>query len=314
MFRIRPRVQFAGLVSLVVVPLILVAIAVALVEISVALAIVVGLVFVFAAQIALARRWTSLSPKAMSVADAPELHALLERLCVQGGLTKPQLVVHPSTYANSWVKGTSARRATLHLTQPLLDRLDEAQLEGVVAHELAHLGQRDCMLMSLVGGPVEAMLAGASLYFHGVRGYRMYFKKSRHKGDVGDAELVMGIFPAAALILLPVGVAFLIVGELCHLVVAWFSRVRELEADAGAARLTGNPAGIASALIALNGTDEAIPLKDLRQARTMDVFHIVAMGKERLLVRTHPSLKRRLAQLDELERRLQRAHPAASVS
>jgi heat shock protein HtpX len=112
------------------------------------------------------------------------------------------------------------------------------------------------------------------------------------------------------LLLLPIGIAFLVVGELCHVVVAWFSRVRELEADAGAARLTGNPAGLASALIALSETGEAIPLADLRRAATTDVFHIVAMGKERRLARTHPSLKRRLAQLDELERRLQRAHPA----
>ena len=236
------------------------------------------------------------------------------RLRVQSGQTKPKVVLHPATYANSWVKGTSAKRATLHLTQPLLDRLDEVELEGVVAHELAHVGQRDCMLMSIVGGPVEAMLAGASLYFHGVRGYRVYFGKVKHKSDVDDAETVMGAFPALGLAMFPVGVAFLIVGELCHLFVAWFSRVRELEADAAAARLTGNPSGLASALVALTGDGDTIPVKDLRRAATMDVFHIVAMRNELPLVRTHPSLKRRLAQLDELERRLQHARPAAGVS
>jgi len=108
------------------------------------------------------------------------------------------------------------------------------------------------------------------------------------------------------LLLLPLGLLFLVVGLVCRAITALFSRSRELEADAGAARLTGNPAALASALMILSGTPpDTIPLVDLRRAASLDVFHIVAIGKEYPLVHTHPPLRRRLEQLSDIETRLQ---------
>jgi len=120
---------------------------------------------------------------------------------------------------------------------------------------------------------------------------------------------VMGPLAYAAifwLLLLPLGLLFLVVGLVCRAITALFSRSRELEADAGAARLTGNPAALASALMILSGTPpDTIPLVDLRRAASLDVFHIVAIGKEYPLVHTHPPLRRRLEQLSDIETRLQ---------
>jgi heat shock protein HtpX len=105
---------------------------------------------------------------------------------------------------------------------------------------------------------------------------------------------------------MPIGLLFVVVGGVCRAVTALFSRARELEADAGAARLTGNPAALASALIALTSTPpDTIPLADLRRAATLDVFHIVAIGREYPLVHTYPPLRRRLKQLAAIEARLQ---------
>lgn len=100
----------------------------------------------------------------------------------------------------------------------------------------------------------------------------------------------------------------MIVGTTCRIITAAFSRARELEADAGAALLTGNPAALSSALTILSDDPNgAMPLIDLRRAASLDVFHIVAVGKEVALMQTHPPLKRRLKQLSNMEARLQRS-------
>ena len=130
------RVQLAGVISLLVMPALLAAVVAVLFTVSVALGLVVLLAFSVAGQAALARHWTLTRPKPVSVAQEPALHALVERLCVQSGLAKPKIVLHRVGYANSWVKGFSARRSTLHLTNGLVELLDPSQLEGVVAHEL----------------------------------------------------------------------------------------------------------------------------------------------------------------------------------
>jgi Zn-dependent protease with chaperone function len=108
------------------------------------------------------------------------------------------------------------------------------------------------------------------------------------------------------LALLPLGSLVLAVGSASRVIAALFSRARELEADAGAARLTGNPSALASALTTLSDKPRGvIPGIDLRRAVNLDVFHIIAIGKEHRLMHTHPPLTRRLKQLAEIETRLQ---------
>jgi heat shock protein HtpX len=296
------RVQCAGTISLVVIPLILVLIVVVLFSVSVGLGLAIVLAFILGLQIAIAKTWTSARPRPASVADAPNLHAVVERLCAESGLVKPRIVIHDAGYANSWVKGLFRKHVTLHLTTGLLERLDGQQLEAVIAHELAHIGQKDSGLMSAVGTPVEAMLSGAEFYFHW---YRVLVVSGAKDWRQTPPTFVLYGFLGMLLLLrywLPRP------WRHCRAVTALFSRMRELEADAGAARLTGNPAALASALIAISGTTNTIPVKDLRQAASLDVFHILAMGKERPLFGTHPSLKRRLAALNKMEHRLQHAH------
>ncbi len=192
--------------------------------------------------------------------------------------------------------------------------MDERQLEAVIAHELSHVGQKDSTLMSAVGAPVAAMLDGAGLYFHApVAALRTIRASKTPRGTPGPAFLLMEDSAIAGffwLLLLPVGLLFLVVGLVSRAITAVFSRDRELEADAGAARLTGQPSALASALMVLTSTPpDTIPLVDLRRAASLDVFHIVAIGEEYPLVRTHPSLKRRLRQLSDIETRLQSPGP-----
>ncbi len=324
-FSVSYRVQAAGIVSLLAVPAILLALAWLLITVSPWLAVAVGGACFLGLQVAVARRWSGGRPKTVSPADAAEVHATVERLCALAGLQKPGIVIHDERYANSWIRGLTRRRAMLHLTSRLLELLDARQLEAVIAHELAHVGQRDAPLMSIVGTPVAALTDGASLYFHtpmhAAGAFRGAWKHRREaffdpRGEMG-LETEVGVAPellsAAALVslawllLLPIGALFLVIGFVCRAINAGFSRSRELEADAGSALLTGNPAALASALIVLSDKSSGtLPLTDLRRAESLDVFHIVALGREHRLVRTHPPLARRLKQLSRMEERLQR--------
>lgn len=311
-FRVSYRVQVAGVASLLAVPVILAAITWLLVDVSPWLAVGVGAAFVIGLQAAIAKRWTGLRPKPVSPHDAPQIHATVERLCGTGDLAKPKIVLHDKRYPNSWIRGLTSGRTTLHLTSRLVELLDEHQLEAVIAHEISHVGQKDSTLMSAVGAPVAAMLDGAGLYFHtpiavmrGVRAVKPRQGVSRHQAAAGLME-PLAYAAIFWLLLLPLGLLFLVVGVVCRVITAMFSRARELEADAGAARLTGNRAALASALMILSGTPpDTIPLVDLRRAASLDVFHIVAIGKEYPFVHTHPPLKRRLKQLSDIETRLQ---------
>ncbi len=316
MFRVSYSVQVAGVASLLAVPVILAAVTWLLIDISPWLAVGVGAAFVIGLQAAIAKRWTGLRAKPVSPHDAPQIHATVERLCATGDLAKPKIVLHDKHYPNSWIRGLTSERTTLHLTSRLVELLDAHQLEAVIAHELSHVGQKDATLMSAVGAPVAAMLDGAGLYFHtpiavmrGVRTVKSPQGVSRYQAAAGLME-PLAYAAIFWLLLLPLGLLFLVVGVICRAITAMFSRARELEADAGAARLTGNPAALASALMILSGTPpDSIPLVDLRRAASLDVFHIVAIGKEYPLVHTHPPLKRRLKQLSDIETRLQSPGP-----
>src|ERR1700722_968910 len=133
-FRVSYRVQLVGIVSLLAVPFVLVAVAWVLVAVSPWLAVIVASALVIGAQAAIARRWTSARPTTASAQDAPRIHAAVERLCAIGALDKPKIVLHDERFANSWVTGLTKKRTTLHLTTRLLELLDEAELQAVIAH------------------------------------------------------------------------------------------------------------------------------------------------------------------------------------
>jgi heat shock protein HtpX len=216
-----------------------------------------------------------LAPVEVTPEEAPQLHARLERLCTLADLPKPVLVVEPERQPNSWVRGVGRGRSSLHLTEGLLDRLEPAELEAVMAHELAHIAQRDAAVMTVVGGPPAVLLRGA-----------------RRTGGI----LWMGAIFAIG------------IGWLGSLGATVLSRYRELSADAFAARLTGSPAALASALMKVSDSLARIPERDLRVAAARDAFHLLPVSDRRRrqlgLPATHPPLRVRIARLERLERRL----------
>jgi heat shock protein HtpX len=216
----------------------------------------------------------------LGIGDAPDLHAVLERLCVLADLPKPVLVAVPDRRPNSWVVGTAQRGYRLHLTEGLLACLEPHELEAVIGHELAHVANRDAAVMTLVGGPGTALLGGG---LNLMRGGFWWF-------TAGGA------------------VAFAI-GWVSSLGTRALSRYREFAADAGSVALTGSAAALASALIKVSDGLVAIPGRDLRAAAAHDVFHLLPVARterDRLrLPATHPSLKARIERLERLERALQ---------
>jgi heat shock protein HtpX len=237
------------------------------------MALVIGAVVAMRERVAVSSRGRRVSP-----ADAPELHAIVERLCVVADLPKPAIVLDRGSLPNSWIEGTSRGGYRLHLTRGLLDLLEPRELEAVIAHELAHVANRDAAVMTLVGGPGEALLAG------GVR-----------VAGHGWWPLMLG------------GAIAAIIGWAGTLGTRALSRYREYAADAGAVSLTGSPAALASALIKVSDGLVTIASKDLRVAGVSDAFHLLpARDRAFMLPATHPPLRARIERLEKLERELQR--------
>jgi heat shock protein HtpX len=212
-------------------------------------------------------------------ADAPELHAIVERLCVVADLPKPGIVLDRRTMPNSWIEGTTRGGFRLHLTQGLLDLLEPRELEAVIAHELAHVANRDAAVMTVVGGPGEALLSGG-------------LRVAGHGWPIGVGGAI------AALI-----------GWIGTIGTRALSRYREYAADAGAVAMTGNPAALAAALIKVSDGLVAIPKADLRAASVHDAFHLLPAARENhfALPATHPPLRARIERLERLEQVLQRS-------
>jgi heat shock protein HtpX len=215
----------------------------------------------------------------VSKEQAPELHAITERLCLLADLPKPVLILERERQPNSWVVGTRGRGYSLHVTEGLLDTLDGHELEAVIAHELAHIANRDAGVMTVVGGPGAALQGGGRSLLQG-----------------GWWPMLMGGAIAYAL------------GFVAGLGSRALSRYREFAADAGAVALTGSAAALASALMKVSDGIGAIPEKDLRLAAVRDSFHLLPVDEpDWPALATHPALKDRIARLEKLERALQRS-------
>jgi heat shock protein HtpX len=236
-------------------------------------ALVLGGVVGVRDRVAISSRGRRLSP-----AEAPEVHAIVERLCVIADLPKPTVMIERKDLPNSWIEGTKRGGYRLHLTHGLLELLEPRELEAVIAHELAHVANRDAAVMTVIGGPAEALLSG------GVR-----------VAGQGWWPLIVG------------GVAATIIGWVGTLGTRALSRYREFAADEGAVRMTGSPAALASALMKVSEGIGAIPRRDFRTAGVSDAFHLLPLATDDQfgLPATHPPLEARIARLEKLERALQ---------
>jgi heat shock protein HtpX len=216
--------------------------------------------------------------------DVGRVTAIAGRLSLHADLPAPDVSVLPEPAPLSWTTAPMFRRPRLWATTALLERLDDAQLEAVVAHELAHLANRDARVMTVLGGPPALLLGGLR---HGLKSPKAW-----------ASTVLFGLWLSPVLGVLSASARLV-------------SRHRELAADRGAAVLCGSPATLAAALIALSEGLADVPKKDLRVVASADVFHVLparrteATGIARLWA-THPPLRARLEQLDELEAGLQR--------
>jgi heat shock protein HtpX len=247
-------------------------------------AVVLLLVQLFASdKIALA----TMGVKEVSAAEEPELHGIVERLCVQADLPKPKVCVMETSMPNAFAMGRSRGSTVVCATRGILDLLSPVELEGVMAHELTHVINRDVMVMTLAS--FFATLASLILQF------ALFFG-----GGYGNREEEEDIFVVVIVSMLVYAISFFLLRAL--------SRYREFAADRGGAVLTGRPSALASALIKISGTMERVPSQDLRSAEGMSAFFIVPARTKKSLLNLfadHPPLEQRLAALERLESQLQ---------
>jgi len=286
-FKRDPGLQFRMLVTMFLLGLLYVAFAGALLAAGAGaaiMAVVIGglaLLQLFTSdKLALA----SMGAKEVSPEQAPGLHAMIDRLCIQADLPKPKIAVADTPMPNAFALGRSQKKATVCATTGIMNALSPAELEGVMAHELAHIKNRDVLIMTTASffASVASMMLQFAFFFGG--------------GD-DDSPAGLIVFIASAVVY---AVSFFLLLAL--------SRYREFSADRGAALVTGRPSALASALITISGKMEQVPQHDLREAERMNAFFIVptsVKGAIQTICATHPPMEKRIERLQRLEGSLQ---------
>ncbi|MBD0283031.1 MAG: zinc metalloprotease HtpX [Thermoleophilaceae bacterium] len=236
--------------------------------------------FFFSDKLALA----AMGAKEVSPEEAPGLHAMVERLCIQADLPKPRIAVADIDIPNAFATGRSQKSATVCATTGIMRTLSPSELEGVMAHELAHVKHRDVLIMTVASffASVAAMILQFGFFFGG-----------------DDDEN-----PSILVVLLVSFVVYI----LSFFLMLALSRYREFAADRGAAIVTGRPSALASALVNISGAMQRVPTQDLRQAERLNAFFIVptsVRGAVQTLFSTHPPMEARIARLQQLEAQLQ---------
>jgi heat shock protein HtpX len=223
--------------------------------------------------------------------QAPELHDMIERLCAMADLPKPRVAIIDTDVPNAFATGRSPKHAAVAVTRGLWQRLEPREVEGVLAHELSHVANRDVLIMTVAS--FFAMLAGLLTRF-GLYG-GMFGGRNRDQGGV----------PVWLIVLLVSVVTYF----LSQILILAISRYREFAADRGSALITGAPEHLMSALQKISSDIFRIPERDLRQVETMNAFFIIPTSiktSARSLFMTHPPLEKRLAALAEIAREMGR--------
>ncbi|MFJ4947481.1 zinc metalloprotease HtpX [Streptomyces sp. NPDC088760] len=222
--------------------------------------------------------------------EYPELHAVVDRLCAIADLPKPVVAVSSVNMPNAFATGRSADHAVVCVTTGLLRRLEPAELEGVLAHELSHVRHKDVAVITIASflGVVAGLVVRFAFYSQVFGGGR------RDQNTAAVFAAVLGVSAAVY------AISFLLIRAL--------SRYRELAADRAAALLTGRPSALAAALTKVSGEIARIPARDLRTAQAFNAFYFTpATGREPGIERffsTHPSLEQRLEQLGRISAEL----------
>jgi len=226
--------------------------------------------------------------------QAPGLHAMVERLCIQADLPKPKIAVADTDVPNAFATGRSQKNAVVCATTGIMNILEPHELEGVMAHELTHVKNRDVMVLTIASffASIAGLITQFGFFFGGFGG---------NDDDNG---------PGFAVVLL---VSFAVYVISFFLMLA-LSRYREFGADRGSAIITGRPSALASALMKLSGAMQRVPDQDLRQVGRLNAFFIVPTSVKKsvsTLFMTHPPMEARIARLQQYEAQLQGTAVAA---
>jgi heat shock protein HtpX len=224
--------------------------------------------------------------------EAPQLHDMIERLCAMADLPKPRVAIIDTDVPNAFATGRSPKHAAVAVTRGLWQRLEPQEVEGVLAHELSHVANRDVLIMTVAS--FFAMLAGLLTRF-GLYSGMFGGGRSRDNNSV----------PVWLIVLIVSVVTYF----LSQILILAISRYREFAADRGSALITGAPEHLMSALQKISSDMFRIPQRDLREVEGMNAFFIIpanVKGSIGSLFMTHPPLEKRLAALAEIAREMGR--------
>ncbi|HEY2593287.1 MAG TPA: zinc metalloprotease HtpX [Chloroflexota bacterium] len=226
--------------------------------------------------------------------DSPQarrLHEIVDRLCALADMPKPRVAIAPTQMPNAFATGRNSKVAVLCATKGILDKLDDAELEGVLAHEMSHVAHKDVAVMTIASflGIIAALMVRFAFYSE------LFGGRGRNNSQ-------------SQLLVIPIMLLSIVVYAVSFLLIRLLSRYRELSADRSGALLTGQPHALASALMKVTGDMGRIPMKDLREAEPLNAFYFapaIRPGQSLATIfSTHPSLERRLKELDKISKQL----------
>ena len=232
--------------------------------------------------------------KVVSPEDQPQLHATVERLCTMADLPKPRIALIDTDVPNAFATGRSPKHAAVAVTTGLLRRLDQQEVEAVLAHELSHIANRDVLIMTVAS--FFAMLAALLTRFGLYAGMFGGFGGGRRDSNNNQVPVW--------LIVLAVSVVTYLIS---YVLIRTISRYREYAADRGSALITGAPENLMSALNKIASGITQIPQQDLREVAGMNAFFIVPTNWRQQvgeLFMDHPPMEKRLAALAEIAREM----------
>jgi heat shock protein HtpX len=235
----------------------------------------------------------------VSPQQMPELHGIVDRLCALADMPKPRVAVAPTRMPNAFATGRNAQNSVLCVTEGLWyhSGLTQEEKEGILAHELSHVAHKDVQVMTYAS--LLAIVAGLLVRF---AFYSELFGGGRRSSNDGNAALLIPL----------ILVASAVVYAISFLLIRLLSRYRELAADRSGALLTQNPSALINALTKVSQGMSRIPTQDLRAAEPLNAFYFApamkldAGASLSAIFSTHPSLEKRIDQLNKIQLELGR--------
>ena len=236
--------------------------------------------------------------KIVSAEEAPELHAMVERLCAMANLPKPRVAIVDSDVPNAFATGRNPKHAAVAVTSGLWRRLEPQEIEAVLGHELSHIANRDVLVMTVASffAMLAAMLTRFGLYAGMFGGFGGGFGGGNRGGNNNQTPVWLIVFLVSV-----------VVYAISWILIRTISRYREYAADRGSAIITGAPENLMSALQKISSNITQIPQRDLREVQGMNAFFIIPTNWKTNMsewMMDHPPLEKRLAALSEIAREM----------